>query len=434
MLDNLIRDARIGIIGLGYVGMPLAVAFAKKFPVIGFDIDIERVSALHNGIDKTKELTKFEINSVLIHSISDRGLYLSDNTQDLLHCNIYIVTAPTSITEDKNPDFSMLFAACKTIGAKLKKDDLVIFESTVYPGATEEECVPILEQASGLMYNCDFFVGYSPERINPGDKKHRLTNILKITSGSTPKVASVVDQLYKSIISAGTFSVKSIKVAEAAKVIENVQRDVNIALVNEFSRIFNLINIDSNDVLEAASTKWNFLNFKPGLVGGNCIGVNSHYLIHKAETFGYYPEITAASRKVNDDMGRYVSRQVIKLMIEANIEVRNASVLILGFTFKENCTDIRNTKVIDIVKELQRNEMNVTVYDPWANKLEVLKNYNLDISNEEEEIDRYKYDVIVLTVSHDLFSSLEIPRLRSGNSIIYDVKGFLNEKEISHRL
>jgi UDP-N-acetyl-D-glucosamine/UDP-N-acetyl-D-galactosamine dehydrogenase len=424
------KKYKISIIGLGYVGLPLAVEFSKKFKTIGFDINSERISQLKEFTDNTLEISENILQSVSINDIkefdfSEKGFYPTDNLSYIEDSNIYIITVPTPIDKNKRPILDPLIKASKMIGSILSPGDIVVYESTVYPGVTEEVCAPILETNSGLKLNKDFFIGYSPERINPGDKKYTISKILKITSGSTLSSAKEINELYKKIIVAGTYLAPTIKVAEAAKVIENSQRDINIAFVNELAKIFNLLDIDTSEVLKAASTKWNFLNFKPGLVGGHCIGVDPYYLAQKAQEVGYHPEIILAGRRLNDSMGTYVSTQVIKLMINKNITIRNSNILVLGITFKENCPDIRNTKAIDIVNELQDYNSNITIYDPWASIDEVKNEYNLQITN---DLPRLTYDVILLAVAHDEYLDLNIDLLRNKNSIVYDVKGVLGEK------
>jgi len=418
---------KIAVIGLGYVGLPLAVEFGKKYKTVGFDINSKRVNELLTGHDQTLEVDDNSLKDIL-----KQGLFsVTDKNQDISDCNIFIVTVPTPTDNNNRPVLTPLEKASETVGAVLKKGDIVIYESTVYPGVTEDKCVPVLEKVSGLKFNDDFFVGYSPERINPGDKNHTVTKILKVTSGSTPEIAEKVDQLYKSIIEAGTFKASSIRVAEAAKVIENSQRDINIAFVNELSKIFNLLGIDTNEVLEAASTKWNFLNFKPGLVGGHCIGVDPYYLAQKAQEVGYHPEIILAGRRLNDQMGKYVANEVIRLMIRKDIKVKGASVLVMGFTFKENCPDVRNTKVIDIINELNSYELNVTVTDPWADPSEVSDHYNIQISRKLPE---RKFDAVILCVGHTSYINTDIQILLNKNSVVYDVKGILARKNVDGRL
>ncbi|RZL16856.1 MAG: nucleotide sugar dehydrogenase, partial [Pedobacter sp.] len=414
------KEKTIAIIGLGYVGLPLAVEFGKQYKTVGFDINQQRVSELNNGHDKTLEITDDYLKSVM-----DKGiLQITSSAADISTCNIYIVTVPTPTDKNNRPVLTPLIKASETIGGYLKRGDIVIYESTVYPGVTEEVCVPVLETVSGLKFNRDFFAGYSPERINPGDKEHTVTTILKVTSGSTPEIAEEVDQLYRSIINAGTFKASSIKVAEAAKVIENSQRDINIAFVNELSKIFNKLNIDTGDVLEAAGTKWNFLKFRPGLVGGHCIGVDPYYLAQKAQEAGYHPEIILAGRRLNDEMGSYIAQEMIKLMIQKDITIKGSKVLVLGFTFKENCPDVRNTKVIDIINELKTYNVNTTVFDPIANCSDVMEGYGFKIENEHTEIAKEKYDGIILAVGHDNFKGLDLKQFLCANAVVYDVKSF----------
>ena len=424
----MMKKNKIAVIGLGYVGLPLAVEFAKKYRTIGFDINNERINKLRKGIDSTLEVSKNDLQSVLVSDFSETketGLIISDQKNILSDANIYIVTVPTPTDKHKRPILTPLYKASETIGSFLKKDDIVIYESTVYPGVTEDECVPVLERTSNLEFNKDFFVGYSPERINPGDKERTITKILKVTSGSNKQSALKIDQLYKSVITAGTHLAPSIKVAEAAKVIENSQRDINIAFVNELAKIFNLLDIDTNAVLEAACTKWNFLNFKPGLVGGHCIGVDPYYLAQKAQEVGYHPEIILSGRRLNDSMGVYVADQMVKLMLRNDVKVKNSEVLILGITFKENCPDIRNTKVIDVIRQLEDYGINITVYDPWAKIEEVDDEYSIVIS---KDVPSKKFDGIVLAVSHNEFLSLDIKNLKKNNSVVYDVKGFIGDE------
>jgi len=428
------NDTRIAIIGLGYVGLPLAVAFSKKYTVIGFDINKSRIEALRDGIDSTLEVSNEELSSVITQQKAGVGLYCTNDLNALATCTTFIVTVPTPTDKHNRPDLTPLYKASETIGKVLKKGDVVIYESTVYPGVTEEECVPYLEKVSGLKYNVDFYAGYSPERINPGDKEHTVTKILKVTSGSTPETAEFVDQLYKSIIIAGTHKASCIKVAEAAKVIENSQRDINIAFVNELSKIFNKLGIDTHEVLEAAATKWNFLKFKPGLVGGHCIGVDPYYLAQKAQEVGYHPEIILAGRRLNDEMGGYIAKEVIKLMIHKDIPVKNSNILVLGFTFKENCPDVRNTKVTDIINELKTYNTNVTIYDNWAKPAEVLHEYGLQTTNDIDAVYQHKYDAVVLAVSHSEFSSIDLDKLKKSKCVVYDVKGFLNKQMVDSRL
>ena len=424
-------ENKIAIIGLGYVGLPLAVAFAEKYSVIGYDINKKRVNQLLNGNDTTLEISNEQIKSVLeVNNSKNKGLTLTSDKKILIDCNIYIVTVPTPIDKSKKPDLSLMYRATENIATLLKKDDLVIYESTVYPGVTEDEMAPILEKISGLKFNKDFFCGYSPERINPGDKKHTLTKILKVTSGSTNETAEKVDYLYKSIINAGTFKASSIKVAEAAKVIENSQRDINIAFINELSKIFTLLNIDTQEVLQAAGTKWNFLNFKPGLVGGHCIGVDPYYLAQKAQEMGYIPEIILSGRRLNDSMGKHVANEVVKLLMRKNISVIDSKALVLGFTFKEDCPDIRNTRVIDIVDELKNFEIKVDIYDPWVNKLEVKNEYKIDVL--ENKPNMSNYSAIILAVAHKAFFEINIKE--NNNCVVFDVKGILPKEQVDARL
>lgn len=409
---------KIAIIGLGYVGLPLAHAFAGKYPVIGFDIAQDRIDELASGQDRTLELSELQVTEAI-----ENGMQFTCNSNDIADCNIYIVTVPTPIDKNKRPDLTPLIKASETIGKILKNDDIVIYESTVYPGATEEDCVPVLEKYSGLTFNKDFFCGYSPERINPGDKVHTVTKIKKVTSGSTPEIAQKVDELYKAVITAGTHLAPTIKVAEAAKVIENSQRDINIAFVNELAVIFNKMGINTNDVLDAAGSKWNFLPFKPGLVGGHCIGVDPYYLTHKAQELGYNPEIILAGRRLNDGMGIYVANQVIKLMIKKGQKIEGAKVLILGVTFKENCPDIRNSRVIDVINELKDFGTAIEIYDPWADSKEVEHEYGISLLNKEELPDFSQYAAIVLAVAHDEFKTLALKP--NKQQVIYDIKSVL---------
>jgi UDP-N-acetyl-D-galactosamine dehydrogenase len=431
------KKYKIAIIGLGYVGLPLAVAFAEKFKVVGFDINLSRIQELKKFNDKTLEISSEQLQNVIISDenyVNDNynhGLFTSMNASDLADCNFYIVTVPTPTDKFNRPVLTPLIKASETVGKVLKQGDIVVYESTVYPGVTEDECVPVLEKVSGLKFNKDFFAGYSPERINPGDKEHTVTKILKVTSGSTAEIATEIDAVYNSVITAGTHKAPSIKVAEAAKVIENSQRDINIAFVNELAKIFNLMGIDTHDVLEAAGTKWNFLNFKPGLVGGHCIGVDPYYLAQKAQELGYHPEIILAGRRLNDEMGKYVATEVIKLMLKKDIKVKNSNVLVLGFTFKEDCPDVRNTKIIDIVNELQTYNVNVTIFDPWANPVEVKKEYGVE---SQKEIPVDKFDALILAVSHKEFRILNFENLRNKVSVVYDVKNLLPLNLIDARL
>ena len=414
---------KIAIIGLGYVGLPLARLFATKYAVVGFDINSNRVKELKAGKDSTLEVEDEVLKAVLVgENTENTGLYCSTRISDLEGCNYYIITVPTPVDKNNRPILTPLIKASETVGSVLKKGDIVVYESTVYPGATEEDCIPVLEKISGLQFNTDFFAGYSPERINPGDKLHTIEKILKVTSGSNLATGKKVDDLYKSVITAGTHLAPSIKVAEAAKVIENSQRDINIAFVNELAKIFNLMNIDTQDVLAAASTKWNFLPFKPGLVGGHCIGVDPYYLAQKAQEYGYHPEIILAGRRLNDSMGDYVASEVIKLMISKDIPIKNASILVLGITFKENCPDVRNTKAVDVITALKGYGVNMTIFDPWANKDEVKKEYQLE-STQEKPSD--SFDAVVLTVAHKEFLNLDFESITNKKHIIYDVKNIL---------
>ena len=414
---------KIAIIGLGYVGLPLARLFATKYAVVGFDINEERVHELMSGKDSTLEVENDVLETVLKSENSDIiGLFCSTSVTDIQDCDYYIITVPTPVDKNNHPVLTPLIKASETVGKVLSKENIVIYESTVYPGATEETCVPILEKTSNLVFNQDFYAGYSPERINPGDKKHTVEKILKVTSGSTPEIGKRVDALYASVITAGTHLAPTIKVAEAAKVIENSQRDINIAFVNELAKIFNLMDINTHDVLDAAGTKWNFLPFKPGLVGGHCIGVDPYYLGQRAQEFGYHPEIILAGRKMNDSMGNYVASEVIKTMIQSDIKIKNASVLILGITFEENCPDIRNTKVIDVVRALQEFRVDVTVYDPWANAKEVADVYGL---TSLQTLPTAQFDAVVLTVAHTAFDHLDLDALKKDTAIVYDVKNVL---------
>ncbi len=422
---------KIAIIGLGYVGLPIAVAFAKKYPVVGFDINQSRVDELNSGTDHTLEVSDKDLKEALTNNDSP-AMKLSTELNDMKQATIFIVTVPTPTDKNRQPVLTPLIKASETIGSILKDGDIVIYESTVYPGVTEEVCVPVLEQFSGKTFNKDFFAGYSPERINPGDKEHTITTILKVTSGSTPEIAKRVDDLYASIITAGTYLATSIKVAEAAKVIENSQRDINIAFVNELSKIFRLLDIDTNDVLEAAATKWNFIKFSPGLVGGHCIGVDPYYLAQKALEVGYNPEIILSGRRINDGMGKYVANEVIKLMLNKEAKVKNGKALVLGITFKENCPDTRNTKAIDVIEELKSYNMDVDVCDPWANKQEVKTLFDIDLLRCEDL--KSTYDTIVLAVSHNEFLNLNFEALKNDNAVIFDVKSFLPTDKIDGRL
>lgn len=422
---------KIAIIGLGYVGLPLARLFATKYSVVGFDINKTRIESLNSGYDSTLEVEDNVLQAVLVDQFSDNiGLYCTDDLEILKECNVFIVTVPTPVDKNNRPDLTPLYKASETVGKVLKKRDIVIYESTVYPGVTEEECVPVLEKMSGLQFNVDFFAGYSPERINPGDKEHTVEKILKVTAGSTPEIGIEVDALYKSVITAGTHLAPTIKVAEAAKVIENSQRDINIAFVNELAKIFNLMDIDTHAVLEAAGTKWNFLPFKPGLVGGHCIGVDPYYLAQRAQEFGYHPEIILAGRRLNDSMGEYVASQVVKLMIKKGIIIKGASLLILGITFKENCPDVRNTKIVDVVKALKDYGIQVAIFDPLASTEEVIHEYGLVMTS---IIPNEKFDAIVLGVAHNEFFKLDLAQFQKDLCVLYDVKNFL-KKSVDGRL
>ena len=422
---------KIAIIGLGYVGLPLAVEFAKKFKVVGFDINQARLSELNRGEDQTLEIDPDLLHTVL-NSTDSNGLSFSNVPEDIKGFDYYIVTVPTPVDKNNYPDFTPLIKASETVGKVVKKGSTIIYESTVYPGATEEICVPILENNSGLKYNEGFFIGYSPERINPGDKERTLTKIKKIVSGSTEEVAINVQNLYNEIIEAGTFKASSIKVAEAAKVIENVQRDINIAVANELARIFNKLKIDTTQVLEAAGTKWNFINVKPGLVGGHCIGVDPYYLIQKAQEAGYHPEIMLASRRLNESMGDYVAHELIKLMIGKEIQVKNSKVLILGITFKENCLDLRNTNVVDVIRILREYHIDVDIYDPWVSSLQLEKEYGMKCLNELQS--NHDYDGVLLAVAHEEFKNLDIKKLTKSPSVIYDIKSILPLEVVDNRL
>lgn len=437
-------NTNIAIIGLGYVGLPLARLFATKFPVVGFDINPNRIAELNNGHDATLEVEDDVLQAVLVKQspfskspqVSQSptslrtGLYCSNNIDDIKDANVYIVTVPTPVDKNNRPDLTPLIKASETVGKVLKKGDIVIYESTVYPGATEDDCVPVLEKESGLVFNQDFFAGYSPERINPGDKNHTVDKILKVTAGSTPEIGQKIDALYKSVITAGTHLAPTIKVAEAAKVIENAQRDINIAFVNELAKIFNILEIDTAAVLEAAATKWNFLPFKPGLVGGHCIGVDPYYIAQKAQEVGYHPEIILAGRRLNDSMGSYVASQVVKSMIKQDIHVNTAKVLMLGITFKENCPDIRNTRAIDVYHGLVDYGMEVDIYDPWVNPEEVEKEYGvISLQSITNSVQPTLYDAIVLAVAHDAFLDLELNSFKKDNAIVYDVKGVLGNAD-----
>lgn len=421
----------IAVIGLGYVGLPLARLFATQYPVVGFDINQNRIAGLRAGSDATLEVEDALLQSALVHEnpffeTGKNGLFCSHDLEDIAQANIFIVTVPTPVDKNNKPDLTPLYKASETVGKVLKKGDIVIYESTVYPGATEEECIPVLEKVSGLKFNQDFFAGYSPERINPGDKQHTVEKILKVTAGSTPEIGEKVDALYRSVITAGTHLAPTIKVAEAAKVIENSQRDINIAFVNELAKIFNLMGINTHDVLEAAGTKWNFLPFKPGLVGGHCIGVDPYYLAQRAQEFGYHPEIILAGRRLNDSMGSYVATQVVKAMIKKDIAVNGAKILMLGITFKENCPDVRNTKIVDVVAALKDYGIMVDIYDPWANAAEVEHEYGLQLL---ADIPAEGYEAIVLGVAHCEFLNLDLSLYQKEISVVYDVKGILKNAD-----
>lgn len=419
------ENVKIAVIGLGYVGLPLARLFATKYSVVGFDINQSRIASLQSGTDTTLEVDDETLQKVLVDKTGDViGLYCSSNIEDIKDCNYYIVTVPTPVDKNNRPDLTPLYKSSETVGSVLKKGDIVIYESTVYPGVTEEECVPVLAKISGLEYNVDFYAGYSPERINPGDKEHTVEKILKVTSGSTLEIGKKVDELYRTVITAGTHLAPTIKVAEAAKVIENSQRDINIAFVNELAKIFNLMDIDTQAVLEAAGTKWNFLPFKPGLVGGHCIGVDPYYLAQRAQEFGYHPEIILAGRRLNDSMGEYIASQVVKLMLKKGIYVNGANILMLGITFKENCPDVRNTKIVDLINALKEYGITVTIFDPLASLEEVYKEYKLDIIN---IVPYQKFDAVVLGVAHEDFLNLNFSELQKEKSLLYDVKGILGD-------
>jgi UDP-N-acetyl-D-galactosamine dehydrogenase len=433
-MDNLIvENTKIAVIGLGYVGLPLAAEFAKHYKVFGFDVQEERINELIEGYDHTMEIEKLALKKVLTKDCTSlTGLYCTHQIAQIRNCNVFIITVPTPVDKHNSPDLTPLLNVSRMIAKVLKKGDTVIYESTVYPGVTEDECVPILEKYSGLTYNVDFFAGYSPERINPGDKEHTVTKIHKITSGSTPETAEFVDRLYRSIITAGTHKAASIRVAEAAKVIENAQRDINIAFVNELAMIFNKLGIDTNQVLNAAGTKWNFLNFRPGLVGGHCIGVDPYYLAQKAQEVGYHPEIILAGRRVNDGMGTYVADQLVKSMLAKGTNISNSEVLILGFTFKENCPDVRNTKVIDIVRRLEEYKINVTIHDPLADAVQVKNTYGVICQNGESKT--RTYDAILLAVAHHQFKEINLAALCKTNTVVYDIKSALPETLVDIRL
>lgn len=420
------ENIRICVIGLGYVGLPLARLFSTKYETIGFDMNPSRVKALMEGHDAT-----LEVSDELLQSALSNGFKCTTDIEEIRNCNFYVVAVPTPVDKHNNPDLTPLYGASTTVGKVISKGDIVVYESTVYPGVTEDECIPVVEKVSGLKYNVDFFAGYSPERINPGDKLHTVEKIKKVTSGSTPEVGKKVNEIYASVITAGTHLAPTIKVAEAAKVIENSQRDINIAFVNELSKIFTRMGIDTQDVLEAASTKWNFLPFKPGLVGGHCIGVDPYYLAQCAQTYGYNPEIILAGRRMNDGMGEYVANQVVKLMLKKGIQVLNSNILILGFTFKENCPDVRNTKVIDIYRSLQEYNANITVYDPWANPAIVKREYGIEVTN---ELPKEQFDAIVLAVAHKEFVNMDMAPILGQKCVLFDVKGVCRKDSVDGRL
>lgn len=420
-------DTKIGVIGLGYVGLPLARLFCTKYETVGFDLDQKRVNALMAGHDATMEVS----DELLKEAIQQHGFRCTTHLEEIKGCNFYIVAVPTPVDVNNRPDLRPLIGASETVGKVISKGDIVVYESTVYPGVTEEECLPVVERVSGLKYNVDFFAGYSPERINPGDKLHTVEKIKKVTSGSTPEIAYIVDEVYNSVLANGTHKAPSIKVAEASKIIENAQRDVNIAFMNELAKIFNAMGIDTHDVIEAASSKWNFIKMNPGLVGGHCISVDPYYLIQKAQVYGVLPRIMSNARRLNDGMGDYVANQVIKLMNKKGVMVKDAKILILGITFKENCPDVRNTKVVDIFHTLREYTSNITIYDPWADKESVWKNYQITISN---ELPKGKYDAVILAVAHKEFLELDICKLTTDNGIIYDVKSVLPRESVNGRL
>jgi len=430
------KKYNITVIGLGYVGLPLAVEFAKKYPVTGFDIDTDRIIELNKGHDDTLEVEDKELQSVLVDSPqAGKGLFLTTEMNDIKASNIYFVTVPTPIDEYKRPDLEPLVKASKTVGKVISKGDIVVYESTVYPGATEEDCIPVIEKVSGLKFNEDFYAAYSPERINPGDKERPLVKIKKVTSGSTPEIADEIDDLYNTILLNGTHKASSIKVAEASKVIENAQRDLNISFVNELALIFDRMGIDTNDVIEAAGSKWNFLKYKPGLVGGHCIGVDPYYLAFKAEALGYYPQVIRSGRRVNDYMPHFVADKVVKLMIKKGHMIMHSKVLVLGITFKENCPDIRNTKVVDVVHEMEAFGCHVDVHDPWADPKEVMEEYGVKTFSEADQLYKENYDAVILAVAHRQFDDIDFPKLTNGSSaVIFDIKGFLDQKIVDGRL
>ena len=425
------NSIKICVIGLGYVGLPLARLFSTKFKTVGFDMNQSRVNALMSGHDSTLEVS----DELLQEAIKNYGFICTSDIEKIKNCNFYVVAVPTPVDDNNRPDLRPLWSASETVGRVIKKDDIVVYESTVYPGVTEEECLPIVERISGLKFNVDFFVGYSPERINPGDKEHTVEKIKKVTSGSTPEIADVVDEIYNSVLVNGTHKAPSIRVAEASKIIENSQRDVNIAFMNELAKIFNAMGIDTNDVIEAASSKWNFIKLKPGLVGGHCISVDPYYLIQKAQVYGVLPRVMFSARRLNDGMGDYVGNQVVKLMNKKGILVQDSKILILGFTFKENCPDVRNTKVIDIYHTLAEYTKNITIYDPWANADKVMHEYGVILNNGEMNILFYQFDAVILAVAHNEFNSINIRRfLATNKGVVYDVKGVLNKEWIDGRL
>ena len=437
------QNAKITIVGLGYVGLPLARLFATKYPVVGFDVNLNRVTELMNGHDSTLEISDKLLQATLVSSTAElsrtgKGLFCTASLDEIKDCHYYIVTVPTPVDKNNRPDLTPLYKASETVGKVIKKGAIVIYESTVYPGATEEDCIPVVEKTSGLKFNVDFFAGYSPERINPGDKEHTVEKIKKVTSGSTPEVGQQIDALYSSVITAGTHLAPTIKVAESAKVIENAQRDINIAFVNELARIFNLMGIDTLDVLEAAGTKWNFLPFRPGLVGGHCIGVDPYYLAQKAQEYGYHPEIILAGRRMNDGMGEYVANQIVKCMIKKGITVKGANVLVLGITFKENCPDVRNTKVVDVIRNLQSFDVNVSVFDPWADADEVRHEYGLELlpalNQTASGTNDNDFSAVILAVAHDEFKTMNIRLLTGERGILYDVKNLLDAGSVDGRL
>lgn len=421
------NDIKICVIGLGYVGLPLARLFSTKYPTVGFDLNVKRCEVLMQGHDDTLEVS----DELLQDAINSHGFICTADIEVIRNCNFYVVAVPTPVDENNNPDLRPLWGASTIVGKVISKGDIVVYESTVYPGVTEDECIPVVEKVSGMKFNVDFYAGYSPERINPGDKLHTVEKIKKVTSGSTPEIGKIVDSVYSSVITAGTHLAPTMKVAEAAKVIENSQRDINIAFVNELSRIFTKMGIDTLDVLEAAGTKWNFLPFRPGLVGGHCIGVDPYYLAQCAQRYGYNPEIILAGRRMNDGMGEYVASQVIKLMLQKGITVLNCDIVILGFTFKENCPDVRNTKIVDIVKSLKEYNLRITIYDPWANPTVAMHEYGLEVSN---ELPTGKFDAAIMAVAHNELKSLDVKSLVKDNSVIYDVKGVLPKEVIDGRL